>query len=255
MEELKTYSKKSFWIITIFAMFLATCLNICIYQGGNWLKVNRLLDNIQEYALIKKILGFMGNVQLTANNFNSWFLPGVLCLFLILGWILWFILKKSTEKIFTKGKNNFEDTKNQSTVKKDFLDQKIEQERKRRLFLYSLSVLQRDGRLLDFFDENLSLYDDEQIGASVRSIQEDCKKTIKKYINLQPVLDREEGDIIKVEADFDMDSINLIGNITGEPPFEGVLKHRGWKAGKKEIPKLSDIQDSTIIIPAEVEIQ
>ncbi|MDM8538299.1 DUF2760 domain-containing protein, partial [Desulfobacterales bacterium HSG17] len=107
----------------------------------------------------------------------------------------------------------------------------------------------------DFFDEDLSLYEDEQIGAAVRSVQDDCKKTIKKYFNLKTVVDKEEGESIKVEPDFDIDSIKLIGNVTGEPPFEGVVKHRGWKAGKKEIPKLSDIHDSTIIIPAEIEIQ
>ncbi len=57
-----------------------------------------------------------------------------------------------------------------------------------------------------------------------------------------------------IEPGFDIDSIKLIGNVSGEPPFKGVLKHRGWKAGKNEIPKLSDIQDAGIIIPAEVEI-
>ncbi|MCK5696183.1 MAG: DUF2760 domain-containing protein, partial [Desulfobacula sp.] len=140
-------------------------------------------------------------------------------------------------------------------VKKDFVDQKIEQDRKRRLFLHSLSVLQRDGRLLDFFDEDLSLYEDDQIGAAVRSVQEDCKKTIKQYIDLKPVMEKEEGEMVTIEPGFDIDSIKLVGNVSGEPPFEGILKHRGWKAGKKEIPKLSDIQDVAIITPAEVEIQ
>jgi hypothetical protein len=139
--------------------------------------------------------------------------------------------------------------------KKDFLDQKIQQERKRRLFLHSLSVLQREGRLLDFFDEDLSLYEDEQIGAAVRSIQEDCKKAIKKYIDPKPVIEAEEGDPVTIKPGFDIDAIKLVGNVAGEPPFEGILKHRGWKAGKKEVPRLSDIQDSGIMIPAEVEIQ
>jgi hypothetical protein len=139
--------------------------------------------------------------------------------------------------------------------KHDFVEQKIEQDRKRRLFLHSLSVLQRDGRLLDFFDEDLSRYEDAQIGAAVRSVQEDCKKTLKKYIDPKPVIDGEEGEKITIEAGFDIDSITLVGNVAGDPPFEGVLKHRGWKAGKNEIPKLSDIQDPSLIIPAEVEIQ
>ncbi len=118
-----------------------------------------------------------------------------------------------------------------------------------------MSVLQREGRLLDFFDEDLNEYDDEQIGMAVRSIHEDCKKSIKKYIDLKPVIDKKEDDNIVIEPGFDMDSIKLVGNVSGEPPFQGIVRHPGWKAGKKEVPQLSDVQDSSIISPAEVEIQ
>jgi len=122
------------------------------------------------------------------------------------------------------------------------------------LFLHSLSVLQREGRLLDFFDEDLGRYEDAQIGAAVRSIQEDCKRAVKKYIDPRPVVDSDEGQPITIPAGFDMDAITLVGHVTGDPPFEGIVKHPGWKAGKKEIPKLSDIQDPTIITPAEIQI-
>jgi len=109
--------------------------------------------------------------------------------------------------------------------------------------------------LLDFFDENLSEYEDEQIGAAVRSIQEDCKKTIHKYIDPKSVVNKDEGEEVTIEEGFDIDSIKLTGNVSGEPPFKGIVKHRGWRAGKSELPKLSDIQDAAIIVPAEVEIQ
>ncbi len=140
-------------------------------------------------------------------------------------------------------------------TKKDYADQKIEQERKRRLFLHFLSVLQREGRLLDFFAEELELYDDEQIGAAVRSIQEDCKKTVNKYLAPAPVIDKEEGEEVDIPSGFDPDAIKLTGNVSGEPPFKGILRHRGWKASKKDLPKLSDVLDPSIIVPAEVEIE
>ena len=101
----------------------------------------------------------------------------------------------------------------------------------------------------------MNQYEDDQIGAAVRSIQDDCKKAGKKYINPVPVIDKEEGDTVTIEPGFDMDAVALVGNVTGEPPFEGVLRHPGWKAAKKELPKLSDIQDPGIMVPAEVEIQ
>ncbi len=229
-------------------------VNIGIYQVINWLKVEFHGDAGND-VLINNISNFMEYLQLISNHFYTWVVPAVLCLFLLIGYIIWMILRSFTAKIFLESQVSSQGNKLKNKSKKDFVDQRIEQERKRRLFLHSLSVLQRDGKLLDFFDEDLSLYDDEQIGAAVRSVQEDCKKAIKKYINLKPVMDSEEGEKVRVEPEFDIDSIKLIGRVSGEPPFEGILKHRGWKAGKKEIPKLSDIQDSTIISPAEIEIR
>ncbi|WP_299983265.1 DUF2760 domain-containing protein [Desulfobacula sp.] len=188
----------------------------------------------------------MNILELISNNFDLWVVPAAAVGLLLCGWVLWLVLRRSSSKAVAEV--------HVQKHGKDFVDQKIEQDRKTRLFLHSLSVLQRDGRLLDFFDEDLSLYDDEQIGAAVRSIHEDCKKTIKKYIDPKPVIDNEEGERVTIEPGFDIDSIKLVGNVSGEPPFEGILKHRGWKAGKKEIPKLSDIRDAAIIIPAEVEV-
>ena len=229
-------------------------VNIGIYQVINWLKVEFHGDAGND-VLINNISNFMEYLQLISNHFYTWVVPAVLCLFLLIGYIIWMVLRSFTAKFFLESQVSSQGNKLKNKSKKDFVDQRIEQERKRRLFLHSLSVLQRDGKLLDFFDEDLSLYDDEQIGAAVRSVQEDCKKAIKKYINLKPVMDSEEGEKVRVEPEFDIDSIKLIGRVSGEPPFEGILKHRGWKAGKKEIPKLSDIQDSTIISPAEIEIR
>lgn len=246
-EWLKIYSKNSFWVITIFTVLLAVCMNIGIYYGVDWMLL-RLSENIGDEFVVK-------NIELVSNHFYSWVVPISSGIFLLTGWILWLILKSSTEKIFVNSPGDVKNIQSSNKAKKDFVDQKIAQDRKRRLFLHSLSVLQRDGRLLDFFDEDLSLYEDEQIGAAVRSVQEDCKKTIKKYIDLKPVIENEEGEMVTIESGFDIDSIKLVGNVSGEPPFVGILKHRGWKAGKKEIPKLSDIQDVAIITPAEVEIQ
>ena len=56
-----------------------------------------------------------------------------------------------------------------------------------------LGLLQREARLLDFLMENLSAYDDQQIGASVRDIQAKSQGVIKKHLTLEPVLGQEEG--------------------------------------------------------------
>ena len=254
MEVYKLYSRKSFGIITLFALLVGAGINIGLYFGIDRLSANFSKEAGNEIAS-GTISWAVNNVALISHNFYIWVVPAVTGIFLLCGWLLWIILRSTAGKVFVEVQSKTSGVASKGKMKKDFVDQKIEQDRKRRLFLHSLSILQRDGRLLDFFDEDLSQYEDEQIGAAVRSIQEDCKKTIKKYIDAKPVLESEEGDIVKIDPGFDIDAIKLVGNVSGEPPFEGVLKHRGWKAGKKELPKLSDIQDSGIIIPAEVEIQ
>lgn len=124
---------------------------------------------------------------------------------------------------------------------------------KRRTLLL-LSLLQREGRLVDFLEEDLKAYDDAQIGAAVRSIQESCKKSLNKYLDPKPVIDQEEGEAVTVEPGFDPGAIKLTGNVTGEPPFKGTLQHRGWKAGRCDLPELSGSVNAEIICPAEVEI-
>ncbi|MFW6081413.1 MAG: DUF2760 domain-containing protein [Desulfosalsimonas sp.] len=122
-------------------------------------------------------------------------------------------------------------------------------------YLHLLSVLQRQGRLLDFFKEDLSAYSDAQIGAAVRSVHENCAKTLEKYLAPSRVINKNEGGEVTVDSDFDPSRIKLTGNVKGEPPFTGVLRHAGWRAGKLELPVLSDRGDPLVIAPAEIEVK
>jgi len=132
------------------------------------------------------------------------------------------------------------------------------QERKRNerfRSLHLISLLQREGRLLDFFNEDLDSFNNEQIGAAVRKIHADCKSAIQKYIGPKPIMDQEEGENVTIEPGFDPSSIKMTGNVSGKPPFMGTLQHKGWRCSKFEMPGLSNIKDPNIIAPAEVEIQ
>lgn len=253
MERFKRYQKKSLWMITLLMAILAACVSGGIYWGLDFLVSNYSSETAQE-ILVQKIPQGIALLTLVLENFYLWVIPAAAGIFLVVGWGVWLTLGFSLAGVFKQAEEISFRGGEARPAKKDFLDQKVEQERKRRLFLHSLSVLQREGRLLDFFDEDLSLYADDQIGAAVRSIQEDCKRAVKKYIDPRPVLEAQEGDPVTIEPGFDVDAITLVGNVAGEPPFQGILKHRGWKAGKNEVPRLSDIQDSGIMTPAEVEI-
>jgi len=248
----KTYLKRSFWVLAgagaLTGVIFGFGLDYLTKSLGTNPDVNQ---NLSVFADL--VLGWL-KVLFQANT-QQWMILSIALGFTLIGVFVWGLLALAVSGILKGGQADGFERQDSTPGKKDFLDQKIEQERRQRLFLHTLSVLQREGRLLDFFAEDLSLYEDGQIGAAVRSIQEDCKKAIKKYIDLKPVLNGEEGELVTIEEGFDIDAVTLVGNVAGHPPFEGVIKHPGWKAGKKEVPRLSDIQDPCIMTPAEVEIR
>ena len=106
-----------------------------------------------------------------------------------------------------------------------------------------------------FLQEDLSLYEDSQIGAAVRSIHENCKKTMARYLSPEPVMQQAEGDTVEIAAGFDQNAVKLVGNVVGQPPFKGIVRHRGWQLRSASLPKLSEAGNPDIIAPAEVEIQ
>ena len=117
-----------------------------------------------------------------------------------------------------------------------------------------LGLLQREGRLVDFLREDIQPYDDAQIGAAVRAIHEGCRQTLSEHMMLEPVLGGNEGDEVTVPTDFDPSAIRLTGNVSGEPPFRGTLRHAGWRAKQVKLPAQPAGQDTKIVAPAEVEI-
>jgi hypothetical protein len=117
-----------------------------------------------------------------------------------------------------------------------------------------LALLQRDGRLIDFITEDIAPYQDAQIGAAARDVHESCRKAIDHYLRLEPVIDSEEGQSVTVEPGFDPAAIKLIGNVTGHPPLRGMLRHRGWRVARVNLPPLPENNGRSIIAPAEVEI-
>ncbi|MFH1672563.1 MAG: DUF2760 domain-containing protein [Pseudomonadota bacterium] len=117
-----------------------------------------------------------------------------------------------------------------------------------------LSLLQNKGRLIDFFQEDITRYSDAQIGAAIRYVHEDCRNALSEYITFAPVMSEKEGEAIVVSEGFDPSEIRLTGNITGAPPFKGSLQHPGWKITQINLPGMPKGQKHTVIAPAEVEI-
>ena len=120
--------------------------------------------------------------------------------------------------------------------------------------LQILGILQRDSRLIDFLMEDLSGYADDQIGAAVRSLHDQARESLGRYVKLQPVIDNVEGTFTR-SGPVDPNAVKFIGNVPANAPTGGVLRHKGWKAAKVDLPALAPKQDVSILAPAEIEIE
>ncbi len=120
--------------------------------------------------------------------------------------------------------------------------------------LQLLSILQRDGRLVDFVNEDLAGAADADVGAAARIVHAGCKKALASYFTLEPVKKEAEGAVVTVDKGFDAAQIRLAGNVKGEPPFKGTLTHAGWKAVDVRMPERTGAVDGRIVAPAEVEL-
>jgi hypothetical protein len=122
--------------------------------------------------------------------------------------------------------------------------------------LQMLSILQRDARLVDFLMEDISGYGDDQVGAAVRTMHEQCRAALTRYVKLAPVIDGVEGTFAKAAAAGGASTVKFIGNVPAGPaPAGGTLRHRGWKAEKIDLPAIGVKQDTSILAPAEIEIE
>jgi hypothetical protein len=123
--------------------------------------------------------------------------------------------------------------------------------------LQLLGILQRDARLIDFLMEDISAYEDDQVGAAVRALHADSKATLARHIKLAPVIDGVEGTFQKLDAAKapDPNRFKLIGNVPANGKAAGgVLRHRGWQVELVELPAVGK-QDLTVVAPAELEIE
>jgi hypothetical protein len=120
--------------------------------------------------------------------------------------------------------------------------------------LQMLSILQRDARLVDFIMEDIVAYTDDQVGAAVRGLHDQARESLARYVKLEPVIDGVEGTFTK-PALSDPAAVKFVGNVPAGKPSGGLLRHKGWRAGRIDLPPLNPKQDSSILAPAEIEVE
>lgn len=114
-----------------------------------------------------------------------------------------------------------------------------------------LAAFQKEGRFIDFLQEDLTGFPDAQVGSVARGVQKGCRQVMGQYLTLSAVLDQKEGETVTVPEGFDPHHISLVGKVEGAPPFSGTLRHHGWRLDKDTLPPLGAAE---ILLPAEVEL-
>lgn len=120
-----------------------------------------------------------------------------------------------------------------------------------------LTLLQEKGRFIDFLQEDVTLYSDEQVGAAARVFHQGCQTVLEEFIQVEPVHPGKEGAVVKLPKGFSVLDYRISGDPTDAPPSRGRLLHAGWKVARLTLPRLSRSEggDWPPVAPAQVEIE
>ena len=120
--------------------------------------------------------------------------------------------------------------------------------------LQVLALLQREGRLIDFLEQDVAAFSDADVGAAARVVHDGCRRALRDHAKLGPVRTEDEGARVTVESGFSPEEIKLTGNVRGAAPFTGTLRHRGWRVSELVLPTAVREHDASVLAPAEVEL-
>jgi Domain of unknown function (DUF2760) len=120
-----------------------------------------------------------------------------------------------------------------------------------------IGLLQEKGRFVDFLMDDVSLYDDSRVGAAARVVHYGCRDVLSEHFKVTPISTADEGSQITVPEGYAADEYRLMGKITGNPPFKGVLLHKGWKTESVKLPRIIKAGERRLpsIAPALVEVK
>jgi hypothetical protein len=120
--------------------------------------------------------------------------------------------------------------------------------------LQVLALLQREGRLIDFLQQDITGFADAQIGVAARVVHQGCRSALGSLGGVAAVRSEPEGSAVTLDPSFDRASIKLTGNVQGGGPYRGVLRHKGWQAPSFTLPRYVGDSGAKVLAPAEVEL-
>lgn len=118
--------------------------------------------------------------------------------------------------------------------------------------LQLLALFQREGRFVDFVEQDVTAFSDQDVGAAARLVHDGCRKALHAHAKVASVRAEAEGARLSLEQP--ESDVKLVGNVAGSPPFRGVLRHRGWRVEELRLPKLTGVHDPKVVAQAELEL-
>jgi hypothetical protein len=118
--------------------------------------------------------------------------------------------------------------------------------------LQLLSLLQREGRFVDFVQQDVAGFGDADIGAAARLVHEGCRRALRTHARVVSVRSEAEGSSVVLESA--SPDVKLVGNVAGAAPYRGVLRHRGWRVEDLSLPTLLGSHDPKLVAAAELEL-
>ncbi len=120
--------------------------------------------------------------------------------------------------------------------------------------LTMLALFQREGRLVDFLEQDVASFSDADIGAAARLVHDGCRKALRAHATVAPLRTEAEESRITVDEGYDPAAVKLTGKVGAKPPYRGVLRHAGWRVTGLTLPRPLAGHDAEIVAPAEVEL-
>jgi hypothetical protein len=118
--------------------------------------------------------------------------------------------------------------------------------------LQLLSLLQREGRFVDFVQQDVAAFADADIGAAARVVHEGCRRALRAHARVVSVRSESEGSSLVLDKA--SPDVKLVGNVAGAAPYRGVLRHRGWRVEELTLPTLLGSHDPKLVAAAELEL-
>ena len=92
-----------------------------------------------------------------------------------------------------------------------------------------LSLLQREGRLIDFLQEDVASFSDADVGAAARVVHGGCRKSLRAVPCVRARAQGSRRGDRRLCPPASMRSASGSPAMSpGQPPFRGTLKHHGW---------------------------